>query len=51
MFVSHLSKTYVQRQAAIIMHSHAGYDKPITGKTAEERLDIRASTKSDKFCK
>jgi len=29
----------------------AGYTHKITGKTAEERLDLRASSKADKFCK
>lgn len=28
-----------------------GYDRPVYGKTAEERLDIRAASKTDKFCK
>jgi hypothetical protein len=28
----------------------AGYDRKVTGKTAEERLDMRAATKTDKFC-
>lgn len=28
----------------------AGYDRKITGKTAEERLDLRSTTKADKFC-
>ena len=28
-----------------------GYNKKVTGKTAEERLDMRAATKADKFCK
>ncbi len=34
-----------------ITHLPAGYDKKVTGKTAEERLDMRAATKADKFCK
>ena len=29
----------------------AGYSKKIKGKTAEERLDMRAAMKTDKFCK
>lgn len=29
----------------------AGYTQKVTGKTAEERLDLRATTKADKFCK
>ena len=28
-----------------------GYTKKVTGKTAEERLDMRAATKADKFAK
>ncbi|KAK9830578.1 hypothetical protein WJX81_000428 [Elliptochloris bilobata] len=28
-----------------------GYDKPVTGKSAQERLDIRCAVKTDKFCK
>eukprot|EP00746_Dinoflagellata_sp_MGD_P026794 gnl/MRDRNA2_/MRDRNA2_163175_c0_seq1.p1 gnl/MRDRNA2_/MRDRNA2_163175_c0~~gnl/MRDRNA2_/MRDRNA2_163175_c0_seq1.p1 ORF type:complete len:288 (-),score=52.26 gnl/MRDRNA2_/MRDRNA2_163175_c0_seq1:42-905(-) len=28
-----------------------GYDRPVYGKTVEERLDIRSASKSDKFCK
>ncbi|KAF5830570.1 hypothetical protein DUNSADRAFT_14336 [Dunaliella salina] len=28
-----------------------GYTHKITGKTAEERLDLRSTTKADKFCK
>lgn len=28
-----------------------GYTKKVTGKTAEERLDLRSAAKSDKFCK
>ncbi|KAL6753165.1 hypothetical protein V8C86DRAFT_2733960 [Haematococcus lacustris] len=35
------------RQAPEILH---GYTKKVLGVTAEERLDIRASTKADKFC-
>ena len=31
--------------------THAGYTRKVTGNTAEERLDMRAATKSDKFCK
>lgn len=29
----------------------AGYSKKVKGKTAEERLDMRAAIKADKFCK
>ena len=29
----------------------AGYSAPITGKNAEERLDLRCAIKTDKFCK
>lgn len=29
----------------------AGYSKKVKGKTAEERLDMRAAVKADKFCK
>jgi hypothetical protein len=29
----------------------AGYSKKVKGKTAEERLDMRAAMKTDKFCK
>lgn len=36
------------RAAPEILH---GYSKKVTGKTAEERLDMRAATKSDKFAK
>ncbi|GAX79401.1 hypothetical protein CEUSTIGMA_g6842.t1 [Chlamydomonas eustigma] len=36
------------RAAPEILH---GYTKKVTGKTAEERLDMRAATKSDKFAK
>lgn len=28
-----------------------GYSKKVKGKTAEERLDMRAAMKTDKFCK
>lgn len=28
-----------------------GYTKKVTGKTAEERLDLRSASKADKFCK
>jgi len=28
-----------------------GYTQKVVGKTAEERLDLRATTKADKFCK
>lgn len=28
-----------------------GYQSKVSGKTPEERLDIRAAMKSDKFCK
>ncbi|KAK2075819.1 hypothetical protein QBZ16_001560 [Prototheca wickerhamii] len=28
-----------------------GYDRKVKGKTAEERLDMRAAMKADKFCK
>ncbi|KAK9865328.1 hypothetical protein WJX84_001030 [Apatococcus fuscideae] len=31
-------------------HLH-GYSSKVKGKTAEERLDMRAATKADKFCK
>ena len=30
---------------------HAGYDRKVTGKTPEERLDLRCARKTDKFCK
>ncbi|KAG2493842.1 hypothetical protein HYH03_008058 [Edaphochlamys debaryana] len=36
------------RKAPEILH---GYTTKVTGKTAEERLDMRAASKSDKFCK
>lgn len=36
------------RDAPEILH---GYTVKVTGKTAEERLDMRAARKSDKFCK
>lgn len=36
------------RAAPEILH---GYTKKVTGSTAEERLDMRAATKSDKFAK
>ena len=36
------------RAAPAILH---GYDKAVSGKTAEERLDMRAATKTDRFCK
>eukprot|EP00798_Chlamydomonas_sp_ICE-L_P015502 gene15502-21589_t len=36
------------RAAPEILH---GYDRKVTGNTAEERLDMRAATKADKFCK
>lgn len=29
----------------------AGYSAPVTGKNAEERLDLRCAIKTDKFCK
>mmetsp|Transcript_17424 Transcript_17424/g.31126 ORF Transcript_17424/g.31126 Transcript_17424/m.31126 type:complete len:110 (-) Transcript_17424:317-646(-) len=28
-----------------------GYDRKVKGENAEERLDIRCATKTDKFCK
>eukprot|EP00884_Botryococcus_braunii_P019765 jgi/Botrbrau1/6472/Bobra.0034s0046.1 len=28
-----------------------GYSAPVTGKTAEERLDLRCAVRGDKFCK
>ncbi len=28
-----------------------GYSSKVTGKNAEERLDLRCAAKSDKFCK
>ncbi|EIE24026.1 hypothetical protein COCSUDRAFT_53195 [Coccomyxa subellipsoidea C-169] len=28
-----------------------GYSAPVTGKTAQERLDLRCAVKTDKFCK
>jgi hypothetical protein len=31
--------------------AYAGYTHKVTGKTASERLDMRAATKADKFCK
>jgi len=36
------------RIAPEILH---GYDRKVTGVTAEERLDMRAATKTDRFCK
>jgi hypothetical protein len=36
------------RAAPAILH---GYTAKVTGKTAEERLDMRAATKTDRFCK
>ncbi|KAG1679658.1 hypothetical protein FOA52_006175 [Chlamydomonas sp. UWO 241] len=36
------------RAAPEILH---GYSHKVTGKTAEERLDMRAATKTDKFAK
>ncbi|GLI64945.1 hypothetical protein VaNZ11_008347 [Volvox africanus] len=36
------------RAPPTILH---GYTTKVTGKTAEERLDLRAAAKSDKFCK
>ncbi|EFJ49172.1 hypothetical protein VOLCADRAFT_104372 [Volvox carteri f. nagariensis] len=36
------------RAPPAILH---GYTAKVTGKTAEERLDLRAASKSDKFCK
>ncbi|CAL8462444.1 g1977 [Coccomyxa elongata] len=36
------------KAAPEILH---GYDAPVTGKTAEERLDLRCAVKTDKFCK
>ncbi|KAL4432171.1 hypothetical protein ABPG77_005933 [Micractinium sp. CCAP 211/92] len=35
-------------RAPEILH---GYSKKVKGKTAEERLDMRAAIKADKFCK
>jgi len=35
-------------QAPKILH---GYDREVTGDTAEERLDIRCAQKGDKFCR
>ncbi|KAI7843562.1 hypothetical protein COHA_002804 [Chlorella ohadii] len=35
-------------KAPEILH---GYSKKVKGKTAEERLDMRAAMKSDKFCR
>ncbi|GFR48480.1 hypothetical protein Agub_g10376 [Astrephomene gubernaculifera] len=36
------------RAPPAILH---GYTGKVTGKTAEERLDLRSASKSDKFCK
>ena len=36
------------KSAPSILH---GYSKKVTGKTAEERLDLRSAMKSDKFCR
>ncbi|KAL6767417.1 hypothetical protein ACKKBF_B35150 [Auxenochlorella protothecoides x Auxenochlorella symbiontica] len=36
------------RAAPEILH---GYDRKISGHTAEERLDMRVAIKTDKFCK
>ncbi|BDA46307.1 hypothetical protein COCOBI_08-3990 [Coccomyxa sp. Obi] len=36
------------KAAPEILH---GYSAPVTGKTAEERLDLRCAVKTDKFCK
>lgn len=36
------------RKAPKILH---GYHQVVSGKTVEEKLDIRAAMKSDKFCK
>ncbi|KAG2437924.1 hypothetical protein HXX76_005540 [Chlamydomonas incerta] len=36
------------RAPPAILH---GYTSKVTGKTAEERLDMRSAAKSDKFCK
>ena len=36
------------RAAPEVLH---GYDRKVTGKTAEERLDMRAAVKADKFCR
>ncbi|CAL5227745.1 g10761 [Coccomyxa viridis] len=36
------------KKAPDILH---GYSAPITGKNAEERLDLRCAIKTDKFCK
>ncbi|WIA19691.1 hypothetical protein OEZ85_005619 [Tetradesmus obliquus] len=36
------------REAPEILH---GYNKKVTGVNASERLDMRAATKADKFCK
>ncbi|CAK0751098.1 hypothetical protein CVIRNUC_002042 [Coccomyxa viridis] len=36
------------KKAPEILH---GYSAPVTGKNAEERLDLRCAIKTDKFCK
>lgn len=36
------------RAPPTILH---GYSKPVTGKTAGERLDLRAAAKADRYCK
>jgi hypothetical protein len=36
------------REAPEILH---GYSSKVKGETASERLDMRAATKADKFCK
>ena len=46
-------KYYMNISAAPICVAwlRAGYSAPVTGATAQERLDMRAAMKSDKFCK
>jgi len=36
------------RAPPTILH---GYSHAVTGKTAQERLDLRAASKADKYCK
>jgi hypothetical protein len=45
----HASKCSTGAQHSCV--ARAGYTMKVTGRTAEERLDMRAAQKSDKFCK
>lgn len=46
--ITQLECPILLEQAPEILH---GYTKKVKGKTAEERLDMRAAMKSDKFCR